>query len=253
MPFIVAAYSEKGSCSNHAPVRPSPAAAQAAAVAQAGEPSAQSAPSPPMPGLSGPGTIAPSSVPAVLDDAERGSISGNTYQNDLLNFSYEFPRGWIAATLETLHGVNARVAASMTARLLKQHPESGGSMRILFPKVVFYASRSGMGDGRRMSFPCVRITILPWNRRRPTLDSVREMGVAMKGSDLSLVGEPEENSAGGRDFIRANYAFTGREPQGLLSRFEGVVNGELLMLEFLAANKQELDELASTTNSLSFR
>lgn len=239
--------SELDDAINKALKRPSqPAAASAAAAAKESSVST-SEPSPP----AAPASVRSASL-ADLADIERGTVSGHTYENGLLSFSYEFPEDWIPAKLETLHAANAGAATSAVAGALKQHPELGNATQVLVPKTVFYASRSGVGDGQHVVIPCVRITVLPRNGPKLTVDSTRRNAEAMKSSGMNLVGEPEEYAAGDRDFFRTDYELTRGDSHAWLSRFEGVVNGYLLTLEFVAANKQELEQLVSTADSLSF-
>lgn len=190
--------------------------------------------------------------PTEATEVESGSISGNTYENNLLSFSYEFPPGWVAAKPETLHAANETAAASAKAMALQQHPEWGASLRLIVPKTIFYASRSGEGDGQRLAIPCVRITVMRWNGPALTVASAKSAAERMNPPGMNPVGEPEEYAAGDRDFFRTDFEYTRISPHTWLSRFQGVVNGYLLTLEFLAANKQELEQLISTAESLSF-
>jgi len=194
----------------------------------------------------------PSASPAEATEVEGGSISGNTYENDSLSFSYEFPPGWVAAKPQTLHAANETTAASTKAMALQQHPELGASLRLMVPKTIFYASRSGEDDGQRLAIPCVRITVMRWNGPVLTVGSVKGDAERMNPPGMNPVGEPEEYAAGDRDFFRTDFEYTRISPHTWLSRFQGVVNGYLLTLEFLAANKQELEQLVSTAESLSF-
>jgi len=111
---------------------------------------------------------------SALFGIEGGIISAGTYKNEALSFAYEFPRGWIAAKPEALHILNERLEASAKASILQQHPEASGNFRIMTPKIIFYASRRGDGDGQRLSFPCVRITATP--SRASSLDSCEFIG-----------------------------------------------------------------------------
>ncbi|HMD96003.1 MAG TPA: redoxin family protein [Terriglobia bacterium] len=189
---------------------------------------------------------------AGTSDEESGAVSGNVYRNQFLRFSYQFPTGWVAAQPETLHAANEKNEASAKAMALQQHPESGGSPRIAVPKNIFYASQRGQGDGQRLSLPCVRISATTWNGPDLTLDSVKSSSEKMQPPGISLVRGPEPYTAGDQKLFRADYESTGNGQHLCMSRLQTVADGYLLMLEFFAADRQELEQLVSSASTVSF-
>jgi len=190
---------------------------------------------------------------ANASDEESGAVSGNVYRNEFLGFSYQFPAGWVTAKPESLHAVNERTEATAKAMALRQHSESGGSLQIVVPKTIFYASPSGEGDGARLSLPCVRISAMPWKGPELTLDFVKSSSEKMQPPGVSLVRGPEPYTAGDHPLFRADYENTVNGHHLWMSRVETAADGYLLMLEFFAADQQGLERLVSTAGTMSFK
>jgi thiol-disulfide isomerase/thioredoxin len=224
---------------------PAPAASTAPAPAQSGVLPGQN-PAPPQTDK----TIEGSS--AGTTGVETSTISGDVYRNRFLGFSYEFPPGWIAAKPEGLRAANESIAASAKAFALQQHPESGGTPHIMVPKIIFYASRRGEGDGQRFVIPSLRITAMEWSLPELTLDTVKRDAERMEGAGMNLVRSPEEYSIGEQQLFRTDFENTRTNPHSWMCYIQTVVEGYLLTLEIFAADKQELEQLAPTTQSLSF-
>ncbi|MGD1103279.1 MAG: redoxin family protein [Terriglobia bacterium] len=179
-------------------------------------------------------------------DVETGVISGNVYRNNFLGLSYQFPSGWIAAAPETLHEVNERREASARARVMQEHPEASSNVQINVLKTILYVSPRGEGDGQRMNIPCIRINAMPWKRPDIPLDSV------MITTGTSLVRGPEKFTVSGQDLFRADFIHSGNYMQTRSSHIQTIANGYLVMLEVYAKDSEQLEELVSTLETLSF-
>jgi len=143
---------------------------------------------------------------STLVGIEGGLVSGTIYQNEALSLTYEFPRGWIAAKPDVLHALNEKLEATAKASILQQHPEAAGNLRIMTPKIVFYASRRGDGDGQRLSFPCIRIMTTASRATALELDTFQRTAEAMaraSGAKLSLA--PAEYWVQDHPFMRADF------------------------------------------------
>lgn len=143
---------------------------------------------------------------STLVGIEGGLVSGTIYQNEALSLTYEFPRGWIAAKPDVLHALNEKLEATAKASILQQHPEAAGNLRIMTPKIVFYASRRGDGDGQRLSFPCIRIMTTASRATALELDTFQRTAEAMaraSGAKLSLA--PDEYRVQDHPFMRADF------------------------------------------------
>ena len=137
---------------------------------------------------------------------EGGQVSGVTYKNEALSLAYEFPRGWIAAKPDVLHALNEKLEAGAKASLLQQHPEAVGNLRIITPKLVFYASRRGDGDGQHLSFPCVRIMATPSRATALQVDTFRQTTDAMATASGSTVASAAaEYRVKDHPFLRADF------------------------------------------------
>ena len=143
---------------------------------------------------------------STLVGIEGGLVSGTIYKNEALNLAYEFPRGWIAAQPDVLHPLNEKLEARAKTSILQQHPEVAGNLRIITPKIVFYASRRGDGDGQRLSFPCIRIMTTASRATSLQLDAFQRTAEAManaSGAKLSLA--PAEYRVKDHPFMRADF------------------------------------------------
>jgi len=136
---------------------------------------------------------------------EGGQVSGAIYKNEALSIAYEFPRGWIAAKPDALHALNEKLEAGAKASLLQQHPEAAGNLLILTPKLVFYASRRGDGDGQHLSFPCVRIMATPSRATALQVDTFRQTADAMATSSGSTVASASQYRVQDHPFLRADF------------------------------------------------
>jgi len=143
---------------------------------------------------------------STLVGIEGSLVSGTIYKNEALSLTYEFPRGWIAAKPDVLHALNEKLEATAKASILQQHPEAAGNLRIMTPKIVFYASRRGDGDGQRLSFPCIRIMTTASRATALELDTFQRTAEAMaraSGAKLSLA--PAEYWVQDHPFMRADF------------------------------------------------
>ncbi len=104
-----------------------------------------------------------------MQGVERGAVAGNVYKNDALSLAYEFPRNWIAAKPEVMHQLNEKMEAAAKPSILQQHPELAENLRIMTPKIVFYAvAATAMGSTFRF-----RASGLPPRPRAPARCSSR--------------------------------------------------------------------------------
>jgi len=124
---------------------------------------------------------------------------------------------------------------------LQQHPEAGANVRILTPKIVFYASRRGDGDGQRLSFPCVRITASPSRADALQLETFRQMSEAMGASGAKITEPVQEYRVKEHPFLRADLERT-MAGQRILQTFVQTLSEDyLLTIEIYAltgADKQ---------------
>jgi hypothetical protein len=194
----------------------------------------------------------PTGSSAEATEVGSGAVSGNVYRNHLLGLAYEFPLGWIAAKPEALRAANESAQASVKAQLLQQSPESGGNAAIIVPKIIFYASPSGKGDGRLLAIPSLLITAGQWNSSELTLDAVKSEAEQMGRQGMTLARGPEEYTVSERQFFRADFENTLTNPHSWMSRIHVLVGGYLVTLETIAASREQLEQLVLTTQNLSF-
>jgi len=183
---------------------------------------------------------------------EATSISGNVYKNDALSMSYEFPRGWIAAKPESLHVLNERSEAGAKAAVLQQHPELADSLRFSTPKIVFYASRKGDGDGQRLGLPSLRISATPSRLDSLGLSTFQQMMDHMAvASGLKLFAQASEYAVNKHQFLRADFERSSGGTHVYQSYVQTLSEDYLLTIEIFASSPDELQQVAASLQSMS--
>jgi len=183
---------------------------------------------------------------------EAFSISGNVYKNDALMLSYEFPRGWIAARPESLHVLNERSEAGAKAAVLQQHPELADTLRFSIPKIVFYASRKGDGDGQRMGLPSLRISATPSRLDSLRLGTFQQMMDHLAvASGLKLFAQASEYIVNKHEFLRADFERSSGGTHVYQSYVQTLSEDYLLTIEIFASSPDELQQVAASLQSMS--
>jgi thiol-disulfide isomerase/thioredoxin len=177
---------------------------------------------------------------STLFGIEAGAVSGNVYKDDALSLAYEFPKGWIAAKPEALHSLNEKMESAAKANVLQQHPEVAGSLRIMTPKIIFYASRRGDGDGQRLSFPCVRITAIPSRVSSLSLDTFRQTADTMASGSGAKVSTPAaEFTVKNHPFLRADFERSMAGQKVFQSYVQTLSEDYLLTIEIYSLSKDD--------------
>jgi thiol-disulfide isomerase/thioredoxin len=179
---------------------------------------------------------------------EGGQVFGAAYKNEALSLTYEFPRGWIAAKPDVLHALNEKLEAEAKASLLQQHPEAAGNLRIITPKLVFFASRRGDGDGQHLSFPCVRIMATPSSATALQVDTFRQTTDAMATASGSTVASAAaEYRVKDHPFLRADFERSMGGQRIFQTYVQTLSEDYLLTIEIYALSG---DDKAAATDSL---
>ncbi|HUJ31081.1 MAG TPA: redoxin family protein [Candidatus Acidoferrum sp.] len=182
---------------------------------------------------------------------DAGTISGNTYKNDDLQIAYDFPQGWIPASLESLHSLNARKEAAMRVSILQQHPELASSIHLGVPQVLLYVSRTGRGDAERPSVPSLRISAARTRLDDVNLDTfdqlVKNIAVAQS---LKIVMPASQFTVKGHNFVRADFAGSGGSSSYYLSYIQSVSGDYMLTITMLSSSQAELDKMVASLQSM---
>jgi hypothetical protein len=178
------------------------------------------------------------------------ALSTNSYEGDFPGLAYTAQQGWIAITAEKLHQGNEARLARVTASVVQQHPGEG-SLHVIVPKALFYASPSGGGDGDQISLPSVRIMAVEWSAEPPSLDTVAHDAAEKANQGVTLLNPPTEYKVGGQVFIRADYKDESQKPPQWESHVQTLARGYLLTLEIYAGSAEDLQQAASTMSSFS--
>jgi tetratricopeptide (TPR) repeat protein len=225
---------------NTALKRPSNPALLAATAPSASQNSA------PEPAANLPGVLKfPATLPETAAPAAAGVVSSGVYRNQELGFSYQLPPNWTAVAPQIVQAATEKAQADLQAKFLEQHPEQRGSTHLNLPSVVLYASRSGQGDGQRLSFPCARISVWLATGSVPTLGQLKARAQAILPPGVTMAGDPEEFTIDGQEFLRVKLVNSNSTPHVWVSRIVTIVHGQLLALELFATDQQELEGLSS--------
>lgn len=219
-----------------------------AAAAAPEKPHAETAPSSPQEGNSS------SSTPETpLSDVEVWSISGNVYKNDALGFSYQLPKGWTAASPESIHAVNQRMAAAAQTAFAQQHPD-GPVVRMLVPTTILYASLRGGGDAQRMTIPCLRISATRVVPGGLTLERFGEMAQRMaQSAGAKVLKPPSEFLVHDQQFMRVDLEHASASSRFYRAYVQTHTDSYTVTIEFFATSPDELERETASLQSVSFR
>jgi thiol-disulfide isomerase/thioredoxin len=182
---------------------------------------------------------------------EGGVISGNTYKNNALGMTYQFPAGWVAAKAEVLRAVNERTTASLKAALLQQRPDLANSSNVMIPQLVFYASRHG-GDAQRIDVPSIRMTAVPSRLDSIKLDAFQQMAQNMTvASSMKMIANPSEILVQKHQFLRVDFERGVGATHVYQSLVQTIAGDYLLSIEIFAYSSDELQQVAASIQSMS--
>lgn len=185
---------------------------------------------------------------------ESGCIAGNVYRNDFLGFSYEFPKDWIAEKPETLHELNNKWDAA--AKRGPAELQFYGRTTLLHgysPKVVFYASSSGKGDGNRVAIPSIRIGAQQTDERFLDIEKLRHKFEHVDPKKSARLLRPADGFVlKGHSFFRLEFEGRQGTTPMWVSRLQTFLNGHMVLFEFYASSEEELQQLTATVQSISF-
>ena len=186
--------------------------------------------------------------PDVGASAENDVVSGNVYRDEVVGFSYRLPQNWVVAAPEIVRAAAENSKADFRAKFLEQHPGQDAT-KISIATVVFYASQSGQGDGRQLFAPCVRISVLPWNRPSISLGEVKAWQERSAPAGWSFSQGPEEYNLKDQQFFRTDFVNADQSHPLFASQIVTVTHGHLLRVEILSLDKEELGRLSLSFNS----
>ena len=186
------------------------------------------------------------------EGVEGGYISaGTVYINHELSMSYEFPRGWIPTSPDSIHSVNERAEAAAKSAILKQHPELADSMRLNIAKVVFYASRKGHWDGQHYDLPSICITASPTRLDEVNTEAFRQLATSRAtAGGMKLIGDTSSFEVNKHQFLRADFDHAVGAVHVYQSLVQTVAGDYLLNIELYAYSAEELNKLAESLEAM---
>ncbi len=182
---------------------------------------------------------------------EAGVVTGNVYKNDALSLTYEFPKGWTAATSGSLHSINVKAEAAAKASILQQHPEMAEHLNLMMPKNVFYASKKGEGNPQKLSLPCIRITAAPSRANTISLTTFQSMADNMAvASGAKLLGPANKFEVKEHVFARVDMERSAGGMRLYQAYVQTLSEDYLLTIEVYATSADELQKIAETMQTM---
>jgi len=182
---------------------------------------------------------------------EAWTVAGNVYTNDALSLTYEFPKGWTAAKVESLHEVNVKAEAAAKASVLQQHPEMAERLNLMMPVTVFYASKRGEGNPQRLSLPCIRINATPARMNQLSLETFQKMADNMAvASSAKLVGPASKYELKEHAFVRVDMERNVGGTRLYQAYVQTLSNDYLLTIEIYATSAEELQKVGETLQTM---
>ena len=173
---------------------------------------------------------------------EAASLTAGIYKNEALGMTYELPKNWIAAKVETTHALNERTRAAAKASILQQHPEMVDSLRgMMTPTILLYASRKGEGDGQRMSVPCLRMMALPSRLEALRMDAFQQLTESMgRAQGMKVIAEAKQYEVNGHAFARADFERGAGDRKAYQAYVQTLAGDYMLTIEIYAGSVEEL-------------
>ena len=196
-------------------------------------------------------TPAESSATARAFGIEAWMVAGSVYTNDALSMRYEFPKGWTAAKVESVHELNVKAEAAAKASVLQQHPEMAEHLNLMMPVTVFYASKRGEGNPQRLSLPCIRINATAARMSQLSLETFQKMADNMAvASSAKLIGPANKYEVKEHTFLRVDMERNVGGTRLYQAYVQTLSNDYLLTIEIYAPSTDELQKIGETLQTM---
>jgi hypothetical protein len=187
------------------------------------------------------------------DSLLESSMSGSVYRNHFFAFSYTLPQGWTAEDIQITRkrdkGETVRAeppGSSLTAQTVK----------ILGPVIVLNATRVDAANRERLAVPFVSISVNPSGSEPLSVESIRHSldstESVRQAHGIRLLSEPVEISVSGHSFFRTDFSEIQDGATIWKTFFKTSNHGGVLIVNFCAGSKAELDQLLTTVQSFAF-
>jgi hypothetical protein len=187
------------------------------------------------------------------DSLLEGTISGHVYHNDFFGFSYGLPQGFSAEDIDFTKRRDKRetVRAEPPGTAL-----TAQTVKVLGPVMLLNATPIGTPNRARLAIPFVSIAVYPSESSQLSVGSIRqslESGESARAAHgIHLLSGPVEMSISGRPFFRTDFNESSDGGSIWKTFFKTSVHGGVLVVNFCANSKTELDQLLATVESLAF-
>jgi len=182
---------------------------------------------------------------------EAWTVAGNVYTNDALSMTYEFPKGWSAAKVESVHELNVKAEAAAKVSILQQHPEMAEQLNLMMPVTVFYASKRGEGNAQRLSLPCLRINATAARMSQLSLETFQKMADNMAvASSAKPTGPASKYEVKEHAFLRVDMERNVGGTRLYQAYVQTLSNDYLLTIEIYAASGDELQKIGETLQTM---
>jgi hypothetical protein len=180
-------------------------------------------------------------------------MSGSVYRNHFFAFSYRIPQGWTAEDIQITgkrdKGETVRAeppGSSLTAQTVK----------ILGPVILLNATRVDAANHARLAVPFVSISVNPSANEPLSVESIRHSLASTESlrqaHGIHLLSGPVEISIGGHAFFRTDFSEIQNGVTIWKTFFKTSIHGGVLIVNFCADSKAELNQLVTTVQSFAF-
>lgn len=189
-----------------------------------------------------------------LSEPDRGSVSGQSYRNEFFGLTYGLPQGWVSRSQEELKKLDEAV----TRETMKRYPPNAqhlietGVLVILNHWTLLHANPPTPESAPRRFTPVILLIAEEGNPLQRDLDSYFPFADFLQDRAHRLEGKPTAQTYGGRKFVRADFRVKASSGKVWETRLVTLAKGYFLVLEIATEDRQELDRLAETANSISF-
>lgn len=168
---------------------------------------------------------------------DSGSVQGNRYKSDFFGFTYSFPKGWVRLQQQSQTGIRLAPGAALYTLLFATESPSTGIISPSNAGIVVLAediSHSGIPDSKDAARTLAQVLI----RTQPP---------------HSIPTPAREVTLGGTRFIRLDYEQqTFSQVKHYFCSVKTVKKGYAIRFSVIADSKARMEEICSTTESISF-
>src|SRR5271156_77657 len=181
------------------------------------------------------------------------SLPGREFHNDFFDFTYRIPAGWTVEKSEITLKRNKMATVHVKPQGSALTAET---LKITSPIILLNATPVDVADRERLGLPCVSISVNPAGPEPLSLETVKkslQSGESLRQAHaIELLSDPVELTVHGRTFFRKDFK-EARDGSVLWNTyFVTSIHGGVLIVNFRANSKEELDQILTTMQTFAF-